>query len=816
MSRTVPKSTTKKPQSSAQKSEPLVERPMQFWVTRQQATVALMVIALMYAFLAGFHTVFDLDMGWHLATGRYVVQHHVVPSTDVLSYTSPGAQWIYPPFAGVLLYGIFSTFGYKGLSWFCAVALMAMVACLLRSPSRKESGVAAALAIMAVPDLALRALPRADLFTNLFFAIFLVQLWGFHSSNAALSRSPVEPISLTPRAYLQHIDGTAPLLWGRAGLWMLPLVMLLWVNLHPGFVAGLGMLFAYLLIEGLELLSPRRRRAVLGRLKEAWPPLAATLFATLFNPYGFRIFKASLLLAGLQRSSLPSIGPSVKELIAVPLSFTSFAEALDWRNPASSYWWLALAAVVVITLALWRREFGAALLMAAALYVSIQHLRYKSLFACIVVVVGSTILTEALQDSRRGSTKVAAKRFGLLRLLPVITASVLCLLTCVRIVDIASNRSYLRSDSEVLFGAGESWWFPERAAAFIQREHFPGNIFQLYNLGGFTAWRLGPTYGDFIDGRNVSHAVWEEQQELLSSPLDSPVWEAESDRRSINILFFSLARFYGLGDQNLLSLCQSQLWRPIYMDEVSIVLLRNRSENRPWIDKYEVNCQTHNFAPPPHASRGELSNFYANAGAILLLLGRYNEAQETLDHAVAISPENPSIHLALARLYDAQQQLGDAEREFKAALSAKRNDAAFWDDLGRFYYSHGRYADARPYILTATQLSTIPINEYVELGHIDLELRQPHQALIDYAMAEEAVQGREDLDPESLAQISEGRAVAYLALGERQRAIELLQEAIRRTPKSARRWQALGDLYDAVGQRQLAEQAHEQARALSK
>ncbi|MFY9646730.1 MAG: tetratricopeptide repeat protein, partial [Terriglobales bacterium] len=428
---------------------------------------------------------------------------------------------------------------------------------------------------------------------------------------------------------------------------------------------------------------------------------------------------------------------------------------------------------------------------------------------------GSTILTEALQNRRRGSTKAPAERFGLLRALPVIAAGVLCLLTCVRMIDLASDRSYLGSDSEVLLGPGESWWFPERAATFIEREHFPGNIFQLYNLGGFTAWRLGPTYGDFIDGRNVSHAVWEEQQELLSSPLDSPVWEAESDRRSINILFFSLARFYGLGDQNLLSLCQSHLWRPIYMDEVSIVLLRNRSENRPWIDKYEVNCQTHNFASPPKASRGELSNFYANAGAILLLLGRYNEAEEALDHGVAISPENPSIHLALARLYEAQQQLGDAEREFKAALSVKRYDAAFWDDLGRFYYSHGRYADARPYVLTAAKLSTFPINEYTELGHIDLELSQPRQALIDYAKAEEAAQGREDLDPEFLAQIAEGHTVAYLALGERERAIEFLQEAIRRTPKSASRWQALGDLYDAVGQQQLAEQAHEQARALS-
>jgi len=39
-----------------------------------------------------------------MATGRYVLQHRAIPTTDVLSYTSPGAPWIYPPFAGVLFY----------------------------------------------------------------------------------------------------------------------------------------------------------------------------------------------------------------------------------------------------------------------------------------------------------------------------------------------------------------------------------------------------------------------------------------------------------------------------------------------------------------------------------------------------------------------------------------------------------------------------------------------------------------------------------------------------------------------------------------
>jgi Tfp pilus assembly protein PilF len=253
------------------------------------------------------------------------------------------------------------------------------------------------------------------------------------------------------------------------------------------------------------------------------------------------------------------------------------------------------------------------------------------------------------------------------------------------------------------------------------------------------------------------------------------------------------------------------------MDEVSIVLLRNRAENRSWIDKYEINCQTYNFAPPLHASRGELSVFYANAGYVLLLLGRYKEAQEALDLGVAISPEDPSIHFELAWLYNAEQHVGDEERELKTTLSLKRYDSYYSYKLGQFYDTHGRYADARPYIDRATQLSMMPISEwYTELGWIDLKLQQPQQALIDYAKAEEAAHSRQDSDPRVFAEIAEGRASAYFQLGDRQRAFELLQEAVRRTPTNASLWQALGDLYDAVGQQQLADQAHQQARALSK
>src|ERR1035441_10420118 len=73
------------------------------------------LLVLLSALCAGLHTVADYDMGWQLATGRYVVQHHQIPRTDVLSFTSAGKPWAYPPFAGVLLYLTYCAFGYAGL-----------------------------------------------------------------------------------------------------------------------------------------------------------------------------------------------------------------------------------------------------------------------------------------------------------------------------------------------------------------------------------------------------------------------------------------------------------------------------------------------------------------------------------------------------------------------------------------------------------------------------------------------------------------------------------------------------------------------------
>jgi hypothetical protein len=134
--------------------------------TRRIAAWAFFALALAYAFVAGLRTVADFDVGWLLATGRYLVTHHEIPRTDILSYTAYGVPWIYPPFGGALLYLAYAVGGFAALSWVNAFACTAVTAVAVGRPRL----LTCALAILAVPSIAFRTAPRAELFTTFFLA----------------------------------------------------------------------------------------------------------------------------------------------------------------------------------------------------------------------------------------------------------------------------------------------------------------------------------------------------------------------------------------------------------------------------------------------------------------------------------------------------------------------------------------------------------------------------------------------------------------------------------------------------------------------
>jgi tetratricopeptide (TPR) repeat protein len=745
--------------------------------------LVLIFLVLILALCAGLHTVGDSDMGWHLATGRWVVEHRQVPRTDVLSFPSAGTPWMYPPFAGVLFYLTYNAFGYAGLSWFCALACLAVVAYLVR---RGDMG-SAVLAMLSVGSIATRTAARADLFSTVFFAVFLGELWAYQRGM-------------------------------RSRLWLLPVIMLFWVNLHPGFIAGLAAIGAYLVIELSDFLFAERRQAVLLRLRRVWPWLAACGAATLLNPWGARIYAASLNLAGVSGSSQGKIDSNIAigEFMGVPLSAHLLYQLIDVRHRQFGFTWLALLALVVASLFFfWKRQFGAGLIVLFALYAALNHVRYSALFAISVVTLGAGVLEALLAN---GSASSAQKKSGPLLRVPtsaaILLTAVFCAIALLQIGDFASNRTYVVFNADLSFGTGEASWFPARATDFIRSQQLPRNIFEDFELGGYAAWKLGPTYPDFIDGRGdrLSPDLWIEQFNLYSQDPDSQAWQSAAERWNLNVLLVSTADLRGLRNVDPYKFCQSTVWRPVYMDDVSLVFLRNTPDNSSWINRLQIDCSTQALTPPVSASRSALHDFYLNSGELFFILHRDHDAEQSLDHADALYRDDPNVHLLKALLFERRQQYAEAEREFRASLAINENGGV-WYSLASLYGNQGRNTAALQALEHAAGLALQPFNIYMTMGKLQIALNHPGDALVSFDKAEKSSpyrNGAESLAPEIYAELAEGRSEAHRLLAHWHEAIAFQQEAIQRTPRVQRRWDRLARLYEASGQTKLADEVRQQ------
>ena len=267
----------------------------------------------------------------------------------------------------MVMYAFYALGGFAAISWLSAAACIATIALLLR----RNSAITGALAIVAVPAISFATTPRAEMFTTVLFAAFIAILW-------------------------RQFQGE------RTWLWLLPPLMLAWVNLHLGFIAGLAMMAAYVMLELLEMPFAGRRSAAVTRLRRTAPWLLATALVTLLNPWGLRLYVA----IDRQERSMQDLGGFINHWLRPYTSLAALREALNWHDPDGGFWWLVAAAIVAVLVSLWRRQLGMALLLAGATYLSLTHLRYQGLFACLAVTLGGA----ALSDIKLPEWSVRARR----------------------------------------------------------------------------------------------------------------------------------------------------------------------------------------------------------------------------------------------------------------------------------------------------------------------------------------------------------------------------------------------------------------------
>jgi hypothetical protein len=218
---------------------------------------------------AGDGLLHDPDTLWQIKVGQWILDHGTVPTTDIYSFTRQGEAWLSTSWlAQVLLASAYALGGWTGPVVLSAIAVASAVAMLFAQLARHLARIPALLfAMLAVVLAAPHLLARPHV-----LALPIMVAWA-GGLMAAADRS----------------EAPSPLL--------LPLIVL-WANLHGGFVLGLALTGA-IGLEALESAAPERRLAQALR----WAAFGlAALAASCCTPYGWSSLLASARIINLGES----------------------------------------------------------------------------------------------------------------------------------------------------------------------------------------------------------------------------------------------------------------------------------------------------------------------------------------------------------------------------------------------------------------------------------------------------------------------------------------------------------------------------------
>ncbi len=200
----------------------------------------------------------DADVGWHIRTGEYIIDHHAVPHQDLYSFSKPGAAWYAWEWGVDVIDGaLHRKLGLKGVVLLAAVMIAFFATTLISRMVWRNTHLFIGLivALMAVGGASIHFLARPHLFTLLLFSL---SVWMIEADR----RNPTSRI------------------W-----WLVP-IMVVWTNLHGGFLGMIALLGVTAVGMGIEALVGTGRWY--GARRYAMLTGACAL-ASLVNPYGYQL-----------------------------------------------------------------------------------------------------------------------------------------------------------------------------------------------------------------------------------------------------------------------------------------------------------------------------------------------------------------------------------------------------------------------------------------------------------------------------------------------------------------------------------------------
>lgn len=391
---------------------------------------------------------FNEDLGRHIKLGEIITSTKQVPKTNLFSYTNSGFPFLNHHWLSEVVFYISSqTFGINSLIILKTILIISSILIVVYI-GIKKAGILPALttALLFSPLLINRLYIRPEIFGYLFFSILLYILFF----------------------YKKH----------KKILFVIPFILLLWVNLHISFVFGIFITF----IIFISILSKEKKTIIYS--PKLYIPFILTIVFLLFNPnglqgifYPFQIFK--------------NYGYEIVENKNL-----FYLNNYGFYSHVKYFFFLTPISLISIFILLAKRKLKEFFILLVFFILAIYQLRHFSFFVLAAIPTISIAIKEISFAIFNKIKKIKEYKYGI----KIAYSILLIILFIVLSILFATNTYFKVFDLNKRFGLG----FNEdgkSASEFVKKHKLPKQIFNGFDNGGYLVYSLYPDYKVFVDNR---------------------------------------------------------------------------------------------------------------------------------------------------------------------------------------------------------------------------------------------------------------------------------------------------------------------------
>lgn len=492
----------------------------------------------------------DDDFFWHLSTGRFIVQNGYVPDKDVFGYATQNAEWI--PFEwgwDVISYSLYSAGGYKLVYFFTSAIYCLMFFTIFRLLQKFK--VSSAVSVVLLLALLIALLNRLSARPHIFSYLFITILFYYLLSFKYFGRDK----------YIKY-------------LYYLPVMFLIWVNLHLGALMGILLLLVFIVSETVIYFRHIKHADIevlpltKSHLKKLVIIFFCSLLVLLINPHGLRTY-----------------------IYAYDHTHMKMLESIsEWLSPFSSktapglvttfYKILLFSGLIVLVYTFKKRDLTLALIFLVFALYSLTANRFTIEYELLVV----PLLAISISFYLRRFDKYGVLKFLFGNPIKVLFIAVFLILA----YQFQQDSFYIAIKYNREAGIGVSArYFPVNMVKFLKDNNIEGTPFNDFDTGGYLHWEI-PDEKIFIDSRNLNDEIFNEYISIISM---QPGYKEKLDKYGVDYAYLfvpKLIRYPKMLQQSVTEyFFNNNNWALVYWDDETMMFLKNVPKFADVISKYE-------------------------------------------------------------------------------------------------------------------------------------------------------------------------------------------------------------------------------------